>query len=265
MGGSTLSSSSGSAAPAEIQPLVPLQQASSKAAAAMSGTQEATAEYERLMDGSVEPPSAPVYAARLSALLKKLASAEGAVKESMKARRELVTGIEKLLRTNEEFLEIEKARHQDLSSKMEAVESRKRAVEDEILRKLPSESPYPAPANGNSTTLTNGQREESVELERPQTEELTPPPAPESPDPPSEDFEPAEPGEEGFGGFGGGTPTPPVGLDFGLPEDNASDIADEPSSKKRKLDGGFAGFMADGSRGLEDDVDALIRAESGVN
>ena len=261
MGGATLSSSSGPSAPPEIQPLVPLQQAITKAATTVIGSQETAADYDKLMDGSTDPPSAPVYAARLSALLKKLASAEGAVAESVKARRELVAGLEKLLETNKQALATEEAQQQDLSIKKDAVENKKRDVEDEILRKLPSESPYPANSNGDGDgALTNGQHETSVEPERPQMEELTPPPAAESPE---EEFEPAEPGEESFGAFRAGTPTPPAGYDFGMPADTSMQDADGPSSKKRKLDGGFGGFMTDSGRGLDEDVDDLIKAEGG--
>ena len=264
MGGASLSSASGPSAPPELQPLIPLQQAITKAASTLSSGQEATADYEKLMYPATEPPSAPVLAARLSALLKKLASAEGAVVESIKARRDLIAGLEKLLATNREALEKEESQHGDLTSRKDAVDSKKRAVEDEILRKLPSESPGQAGVNGeNGEELTNGQHELSVEPERPQMEELTPPPPPppQSPIEPADEFEPAEPGEENFGAFRGGTPTPPAGYDF--PVDSSNHEVVEPSSKKRKLTGGFGGFMDDSSRDLEEDVDDLIRAEGG--
>ena len=267
MGGSALSSSSGPSAPPEIQPLVPLQQAVTTAVSKPSGGNDAITDYEKLMDSSNEPPSAPVHAARLSALLKKLASAEGAVAEGIKARRELIAGLEKLLGTNRDTLEKDESQYKNLASKKEAVDAKKREVEDEILRKLPSESSVKAGTNGDGAAdLTNG-RDVSVEPERPQMEALTPPPAAESPLDPDDEFEPAEPGEESIGAFAPGTPTPPAGFDFVVGEDPSSQDINGPSSKKRKLDdggfGGFGGFMSDSGRGLEEDVDDLIRAEGG--
>lgn len=218
------------------------------------------------MDVSTEPPSAPVHAARLSALLKKLASAEGAVAERIKARRDLIAGLEQLLGSNREALAAEEVQHRDLSSKKDAVETKKREVEDEIIRKLPSESPYPATTNGDGAEgLINGQNDGADELERPQMEELTPPPVTQSPVYPDDDFEPAEPGEEGFGAFRAGTPTPPAGFDFGTPHDSTIQDVDGPLSKKRKFDEGFGGFMVDRSRDLEDDVNDLIKAEGGAH
>ena len=266
MGGSALSSSSGTSAPTELQPLVPLQQASTAAISKSSGSQDATVDYDNLMDPASEPPSAPVHAARLSALLKKLASAEGAVAESIKARSELIVGLEKLLGTNREALEREESRHKELSVKKEAVDTKKREVEDEILRKLPlSESATRVGTNGDGAEgMKNGLRDVSVEPERPQMEALTPPDATESPVDPEDEFEPAEPGEESVGAFDPGTPTPPADFDFVAPEDPSSQDNDGPSSKKRKLeDGGFGGFVSDSGRGLEDDVDDLIKAEGG--
>lgn len=216
------------------------------------------------MDPSTEPPSAPVHAARLSALLKKLANAEGAVSESVKARQDLIASLEQLLSSNREALVKEAAEQTDLSTKKDAVEAKKREVEDGILRNLPSESPYPNESNSHGTEdAPNGHREASIEPERPQMEELTPPAAAETPVLLSDDFEPAEPGEEIFGAFRAGTPTPPAGFDFTAPEEPVNDEFVEPSSKKRKLDGGFGGFADDGSRGIEEDVDDLIRAEGG--
>ena len=269
LGGSTFVNSSGPAAPPEIQPLIPLQQAISKAANNLATSQDITVDYEQLLDSSVKPPSAPVHAARLSALLKKLASAEGAVSESIKARQDLIVGLEKLLETNRSAHEKEQAEKRGLNSMKDAAENKKREVEDDILRKLPTEaSPSVEPNENGTTSFANGQREESVEIERPQMEELTPPSNSHTPLYPSNDYEPTE--DSGFGSTGGfhtGTPPPPGPIDFGGPDDFQPQESNEPSTKKRKLDSGYGGFGGfaddDDNDDLQNDVDELIRTESG--
>jgi regulator of Ty1 transposition protein 103 len=117
-------------------------------------------------------PSPPMHAAGLAALVKKLAVAEGAVAESIKARQALVAGLEKLLEENKTKLEGEEAQVLDLKIRKEAIESRKRKVEEAILKglsaaetnKISAAAPLPA-----ATTSP-------ISQERPQVEELTPPP-----------------------------------------------------------------------------------------
>lgn len=186
LGGSLFSSSSGPSAPNEIQPLVPLQISVSKAvASANSAAATADVEYDKLTDPSKSIPTPPVHAARLSALLKSLASAEGAVSESIKARRALLDGLEKIVELNRSALTAEEAQHIEFSSRKGLTEAKKREVEDSIMRGLSAES-SPAAAH---VTLTpdpkvhvNGkanpqsQDASSTQLERPHVEELTPPP-----------------------------------------------------------------------------------------
>ena len=232
------------------------------------------------MNSTDAPPSAPVHAARLSGLLKKLASAEGAVSESIKARRELIVGLEKLLETNRTTLSKEESQHTDLTSKKDQVESKKRSVEDEILRNLSTDSSSLAIGSSlpnGAEPYGNGQHESS-EPARPQFEELTPPPV-ETLTPPfaplegndiDNDYVPPDAldpeVEEGtIGGFRAGTPTPPAGYDFPAPDDYIDhDVEEQHESKKRKLDGAFGGFAAGGIPGLAEDVDDLIRAEGGA-
>lgn len=113
-----------------------------------------------------------MHAAGLSTLVKKLAVAEGAVAESIKARQALVAGLEKLLESNKAKLEQDEAQVVDLRTRKDAIESRKRKVEEAILKglsaaetnKISTAAPLPA-----ATTSP-------VAQERPQVEELTPPP-----------------------------------------------------------------------------------------
>ena len=131
------------------------------------------------MDPNTPSPTPPVHAARLSALLRSLATAEGAVSESIKARQDLIKGLEKLLEANRAALAGEEIQHQELEERKSTVEAKKRDVEDGIMRGLSAETNSPAPLEGTpgSDIHTNGDRETSVEPARPEIEELTPPPA----------------------------------------------------------------------------------------
>lgn len=112
-----------------------------------------------------------MHAAALAALVKTLAVAEGAVAESIKARKALIEGLEKLLETNKTKLEQDEALVSDLTTRKDAIESRKQEVEAAILKGLSAAetnkiSAAPLPV---ATTSPSSQ-------ERPQVEELTPPP-----------------------------------------------------------------------------------------
>lgn len=185
LGGSIFSNSSGPPAPSELQPLVPLQIAVSKAAIGVSGSAPAAKveyeKHEKLMDPNVTDLPPAVHAARLNGVLKKLASAEGAVSESIKARETLVEALEQLLETNRAALAGEKLQHDELVSRKATVEATKREVEDGIMRGLSAESGSTAlPTSGSIEAHTNGNNQShdpaSAEPERPQMEELTPPP-----------------------------------------------------------------------------------------
>ncbi|KAL4932663.1 CTD-interacting domain-containing protein [Aspergillus undulatus] len=167
LGGSLFSSPSGST-PSELQPLVPLQVALSKAAVA-SGTSDttATAEYDKMNDPNVAQPTPPVHAARLSQLLKTLANAESSVSEVIKSRLALIDGLEKFLDTNRTALAKEEALVLQLQHKKAETESKKRDVEDSIMRGLSAE-------NTPAADLNTGASGEAVP--RPEVETLTPPP-----------------------------------------------------------------------------------------
>ncbi len=121
----------------------------------------------------VDPiPSPPVHAARLNALLKTLASAEGAVNESIKARRSLIEGLEKLLDVSRSMLATDESKHSDLLRRKTNTEAKKRDVEDGIMRGLTgSDSFTTSGSNGNS----DGHVVSGDEPERPDVEPLSPP------------------------------------------------------------------------------------------
>lgn len=168
LGGSLFSSPSGST-PSELQPLVPLQSAVSKAtvSSAASAT-AANAEYEKMNDPTTPLPTGPVHAARLSQLLKALANAESSVSEVIKSRLSLIDGLEKLLETNRAALSKEQSLVEQLTERKSETESKKRAVEDGIMRGLSVE-------NSPSTNF-NDSTFEGDAVARPEVEALTPPP-----------------------------------------------------------------------------------------
>jgi len=214
-------------------------------------------------------PTPPVHAARLSALLKTLANAEGAVAESIKARKALVEGLEKILSKNKEELVKEESQLQDINSKKSNVEALKREIEDRILRGIAAHD-----LNGGS----------ELEPERPDAEPLTPPM------PPVESITPvgtpkgfttttgADVIEEQPNNFA--EPEPPAieqlpesalvlgddtgGAGFGeVPRqrDISNGAFDEPMVKRRKVSSApvddFAEFADDGL-GIDADVEAML-------
>lgn len=294
LGGSLFSNSSGTSAPLELQPIVPLQTAVSKAVvAATAAASSANLEYDKLTDPNTATPTPPVHAARLSSLLRSLASAEGAVSESIKARRALVEGLEKLLQTNKIAVASEESQHFELVTRKTAIEAKKREVEDGIMRGLSAEPSPPVHGSPGLDSNANGKGihndSVSVEPERPDIEALTPPPMESltpvgSPhaegipalttttgadvmheQPPNHNepapaipppLIPATAGLDLLSSFA----MPPVRLHPGSPPTNSNGSA----FKKRKVEPDYAGLgSGDAMEGLDEDVAELLRAESG--
>lgn len=298
--GGSLFSTSGPSAPAELQPLFPLQISVTKATASTNGAATtADMEYEKLTDPSKTIPTPPVHAARLSALLKSLATAEGAVSESIKARRALIVGLESILETNRTALASEEAQHIEFSSRKGIIEAKKREVEDSIMRGLSAESsptashsvlnPDSRLQNGKSTPQPHDNS--STDIGRSQVRELSPPPVESltpvgSPRAAAHGFSSSEPGPALIPNQTPNHTNPAqVSQPSLLPTINAatpgSDLlsslsmppvrhyAGSPGAgnafKKRKLEQDYAGFGAgeDAMADLDDDVAELLRAESG--
>ncbi len=178
MGGSLFGSSSGSGGlPKELESLAPLQLAVSKANLSTTSTlNTANTEYDKLNDQSAQLPTPPLHAARLSALLKSLAIAESSVAEIVKARKALISELEKILETNRTSLDREETTLTDLQNRKNETEAKRRDVEDNIRRAANAESDTMYSNNGN------GERSETFvvgmdkEMDRPEYEALTPPP-----------------------------------------------------------------------------------------
>lgn len=285
LGGSLFSGSSGPSAPSEIEPLVPLQIAVSKAAATtLSAVPTADSEYDKLTDSSKPTPTPPVHAARLSALLKNLANAEGAVSESIKARRGLIAGLESIIETNRTALAGEEAQKETLTTRKSVIEAKKREVEDGIMRGLSAPStPTVALGSPVSDARTNGRDMSPTDNppfqpERPDVEELTPPPqdsrmsrgfsaattlvAPPShvqTIPPPSHHAPVAPPTAGADLLSS-LSMPPVRHYPGTPGSAGGGMA-----KKRKVDDDYPdfGIGEDAMADLDEDVAELLRAESG--
>lgn len=261
--------------------------------AATGAASSANLEYDRLTDPDTASPTPPVHAARLSSLLRSLASAEGAVSESIKARRALVEGLEKLLQTNKAALPSEESQHLELVTRKTAIEAKKREVEDGIMRGLSAEPSTPVHGSPSLDSNANGKGihndSVSVEPERPDIEALTPPPMESltpvgSPraegipalttttgadvmheQPPHHNepapaipppLIPATAGLDLLSSFA----MPPVRLHPGSPPTNSNGSA----FKKRKVEPDYAGLgSGDAMEGLDEDVAELLRAESG--
>ncbi|KAK5123721.1 hypothetical protein LTR85_002357 [Meristemomyces frigidus] len=171
---------SGGGVPAELEGISKSQAALSRVEVTKGPAMEnAEREYAKMTDPNATLPTPPVHAARLSALMRNLASAQGAVEASIKARRELLDGLEKLVESNRSKLSEEEAAAADLSTKREGIEAKKKEVEDGIMRGLsaptsPTAGNTPLSAGGAQTngSATNGGAEPAA----PETEGFTPPP-----------------------------------------------------------------------------------------
>ncbi|KAF2398030.1 hypothetical protein EJ06DRAFT_532396 [Trichodelitschia bisporula] len=157
--GGSLFAASASSVPPDFQPAVNAHASLTKAEVlAKPAVTNAQSEYMRQMDPNAPVPTPPVHAARLSALIKTLANAEGAVAESIKARRALLDGLERLVHQQKESLQRDEAKAAEIAVQATNAEEKRREIENSIMRGLSAEHPG------------------LEEPERPDTEPLTPPP-----------------------------------------------------------------------------------------
>ncbi|RMZ88645.1 hypothetical protein DV736_g4120, partial [Chaetothyriales sp. CBS 134916] len=175
MGKSLFSSSSGIEVPKELESLVPLQIALTKAAiAGKPSIDTAESEYAKLNDPDTVLPSPPVYAARLSSLIKLLAAAESSISETIKTRNALILDLQKTLEVNKAALAKDEATYAGLTSRKSNTEAKKREVEDSIMKALVSNDDSAedfGPAGSSARSGSPGY----ISL-APEVEELTPEP-----------------------------------------------------------------------------------------
>lgn len=253
LGGSIFSSSNASV-PSELAPLVERQQAVAKSTtAAKTPVSTANQDYDKLMDPSAATPSAPVHAARLNGLLKTLANAEGAVAESIKARKALIEGLEKILGTNRAALKNDETQLADLSNRRNEIDSKKREVEDSIMRGFATNSnpSTPAGAGDGSPGVNQSPITPGPEPDRPEMEALTPV----YPQPPEKEPVP----EMNLHANSATTAAPPVGGSDLLSSLSASypRPTSASSTKKRKLND--IEFPDLGDDALDADVAEMLR------
>lgn len=185
LGGSLFGGGSGGGVPTELEPVSKSQTALTKAETSARGiVATANTEHSKLTDPNTALPSPPVHAAKLSSLMKTLASAHSAVESSIKARTELIAGLEQLLQKNRTSLATDEATATELSSRLTTTESRKREVEDGIMRGMsnPATPSNQSPGTGATDASSNGAH--GNEPTAPDYEEFTPPPEVESFTPP---------------------------------------------------------------------------------
>ena len=185
LGGSLFGGGSGGGVPSELESISKSQTALTKAETSARGVvATANTEHSKLTDPNTPLPSPPVHAAKLASLMKTLASAHSAVESSIKARTELIAGLEQLLQKNRSSLDADQATATELSGRLTTTESRKREVEDGIMRGLsnPTTPLNQSPGVGAGDLSSNGTL--GNEPTAPDYEEFTPPPEVESFTPP---------------------------------------------------------------------------------
>jgi len=251
-----------------LTPLVaPLSSLTKSKSSSKASVATANGDYEKQTDPAAVIPSAPVYAARLNGLLKTLASAEGAVAERIKARKTLIDGLEKLLNTHRTELAEEEAQVALLAERKQAIDTKKRDVEDGIMRGF-------ANSNPNTPTQPSGSPGSNVtpntpvpEPDRPKIEELTPPPF-ESLTPvgsPAREIKEetdtkmgADTAKNGDGAAPSWSPGPAYSSSSPQPGYGSSHTG---TLKKRKLTGGedFPDFGADDNFGLDPETAQMLK------
>ncbi|KAK4148215.1 RNA polymerase II-binding domain-containing protein [Dichotomopilus funicola] len=160
--------STGPSIPSELATLVAPQQAISKATqSTKSSLNSANTDYDKLIDSTTTDTPLPVQAARLSGLLKTLANAEGAVTQCIRARKDLLKELEKIVTTTREALDADEKQMMTLSGRRTEVEQKRQAVETAIIGGL-STTEEISPQGHNSASPV-------PEPDRPQVEALTPP------------------------------------------------------------------------------------------
>lgn len=248
------------AIPAELTPLLAPQQNLSKSTIPVKNAiTTANAEFDKLLDPTNPPPALPVQAARLSGLLKSLATAENLVSESMNHRKELIGALDKILAANKEALAAEQAQLNELNTRKANIEAKKQEVELAILGGIPSNVKEQSPGDRMSGSPV-------PEPERPQVEALTPPHVQEH-----DDFYRNSPGARN--GNDTAPITQPVFQQQTFPSapgiEMLSDLASHyhavplnGSSKKRKIEtnDGFPDLGTDD--GIDADVAEMLRKDS---
>lgn len=199
--GGSLFGGGGSGAAPELEAVNKSQIALTKAeSASKTPVLYANGEWVKATDPNAPMPSAPIRAAKLRGVLKSLMAAEHAVDASLKARQELLSGLEKLVESNRAKVAEDEANARDLRSKIDTMDATIKDVEDSIMQGTDT------PTNGNGAGYG------PPEPQRPEMERFTPPPPDvEALTPPAQDIGATvgetAPLEKGFSNPTGADPT----------------------------------------------------------
>jgi regulator of Ty1 transposition protein 103 len=242
--------------PSELSSLAAPQQNVTKVQLSTKTTiSSANLDYDKLMKPGADVPSAPVYAARLNGLLKTLATAEGAVEQSVKARKALVDELQKILDTNKKALAADEEQLETFKKRKLEVDQKKRDVEYSIMQGLSDDLPGPS----------RPPEQQAPELDMPEVEALTPPSmepelpehaAPEAHDESewSSEIVPENNGEQPH-------PAPGVEMLSNLTS-HYNSVPTMNGSKKRRLNEGEDFPDLGGDDGIDADVAEMLRKDS---
>lgn len=246
------------AVPSELNDLVTHHQNTAKCQLpAKTAVVTADQDYAKLSDSSASPPPAPVHAARLNGLLKILASAEGAVAESVKARKGLIEELEKLLDANKAALVTEQDKLKDLESRKVEIEQKKQDVETAIMRGLSTPAEAQASPSGDGP-LPHTQSEP----DRPEVEALTPPSVSEEPELPEGTSSFAAPSSRQGPGFQHASAPGIEMLSHLASQYQSLPLGANGSNKRRRLDGEAEIPDLGGDEEIDADVAEMLRKDS---
>ncbi|TGZ84598.1 DUF618-domain-containing protein [Ascodesmis nigricans] len=173
LGGSSLLGGGGGAGGSTPLELVPIMKThkdvADQASSVTIAVGTANTEFQKQFDPSNLPPP-PVYAARLSQLLKTLDTAEAAINGAIQARKAHVRNIERLLSQAKAALDKDEKAAADLAEKRRKTGETKTDVENMILRSMEEGGD----GNGNDNGI-EGERSKTPENRSPEIEALTPP------------------------------------------------------------------------------------------
>lgn len=180
LGGGFLGGGKASEVPLEFVPLLKTHgEISEKTSSVTIATGSANTEFQRQFEAE-QLPAAPVYAARLSSLLKTLDTADIAVKGAIEARKSHIRNIERMLEQSKAALAKDEQTAADLAGKKKRTESTKASVEQLILEGM-EENSNSNNNNGNNSSGsgdrggTPGGNTTPDGLKSPEIEALTPP------------------------------------------------------------------------------------------
>lgn len=252
---STGESKSGITVPEDLEDLAKLYSRNQKASQVLKTTTDSAKGWEDSMNVIDLKNANALNAARINGIHDKLVHAHAAAVESVVSRVAIVNELNKLLQSHKMILEKHQELAEELNDKKQKTSEKKTEIENAILAKIHYEKPWePVDTSAGIGEMDNDYREP----ERPQVEALTPPLL-ENDDDEEDDYNPPDVGENG-----NGSGTPPAM--FGFEDDNEEEVNgdnEQHHSKKRRLD--YESYPNGQAKAgtLEQDVDDLIRSESG--